>query len=157
MNRILRSFAVLIGLACGVVAHAQSVPPATGQWCSSTGTPAGPWSPCPTGGSTPGTPSYVINPPIAYANPANVTLTPNTAAQIVAAGAYTKTVTICTAPSDTYNVWLSLNGNTVAVGSGIYVPSSGGCVSLIAPTGAIYGLIDSSDSATNVTVSYQGG
>ena len=91
--------------------------------------------------------------PLSYASPgANVSvLTSST--QITNAAAYTHTLTLCTTIATTGNVWLNLNGGAAVLSTGVYIPANGGCLTMPAPTAAVFGI---SDSGTAI-VTVQGG
>ena len=94
--------------------------------------------------------------PLAYAAPATVSVgTASTA--VAAAGAYSRTLQVCTAPASTTNVWINPAGGAAVVGSGVFVPKAAascptfGTIDLPMPTGAITGITDGV-SAQNVTL-----
>ncbi len=91
--------------------------------------------------------------PISYSAPAAPVSVTTSSTLILTAGAYTKFLTLCTTPATVGNVWLNLAGGTAVSGTGMYIPASGGCVTIPPPTAAIYGI---SDSGT-ATVTVQGG
>ena len=151
-------------------AHAQSSPPPYASYCSSSAT--GPWVPCPpaTGGSgtsnvniqqylgTTVGPSNPINvtstpAPLAYASPLATVSVAITSTSILPAATYTHSLTLCTEIADVGNVWINLNGGAAVVSSGMYIPALGGCINIIPPTGAIFGISDS--GTAHVTI--QGG
>lgn len=90
---------------------------------------------------------------MSYASPlANVSV-PTSSTQILAAGTYTKYLTLCTATSGGGNVWLNLNGGAAVSGRGMYIPKNGCLTNIYPPTAAIFGISDAMTS----TVSIQGG
>ena len=90
---------------------------------------------------------------ITYAAPATPVSVTTASTLILAAAAYTHSLTLCTLPAATGNIWLNLAGGAAVASVGMYIPAAGGCVNISPPTAAVYGI---SDSGT-VTVTIQGG
>jgi hypothetical protein len=108
-----------------------------------------------TGGSSPSAPSYVTTPALTYAAPGSASVA-TTSGVLAASGAYTRTLTVCTLPTSTSNVWMNAAGGTATVNSGLPVYAGGGCVGfggsgLPLPTTAISAITDGA-SAQPVTL-----
>jgi hypothetical protein len=109
------------------------------------------WSPC-----------SATNPlPTTTGGGSTITYTTSTAASVAttsgtlfAAGAYPHTVTFCTLPNSTANVWMNLLGGTAIVGQGTPVFSGGGCTplgglsTLPMPGGAVTAITDGASAQT---------
>ena len=89
-------------------------------------------------------------PTLPYTTSTSVSVTTSSGV-LFAAGAYTRSVLICTLPASTTNVWLRLDGGTAAVSSGVPVFAGGGCTtigsaSLPMPTSAVTAITDGGSS-----------
>jgi hypothetical protein len=90
---------------------------------------------------------------ISYASPGTTVAVTTSSTAILGAAAYTHSLTLCTETTDSGNIYLNLNGGAAVVSSGMYIPALGGCVNILPPTAAIFGISDSGTS--HVTI--QGG
>jgi hypothetical protein len=94
-------------------------------------------------------------PTLAYSSSTSASVA-TTSGTLISAGAYTRSLQICTLPASTTNVWLNATGAAAVVGAGIPVYSAGGCTNfgseaLPIPTTAITAITDSA-SAQTVTI-----
>ena len=74
-------------------------------------------------------------------------------ATLIAAGAYTRILTICTLPTSSSNVWVRADGGTAASGTGLPIYAGGGCTTFGTqaqpmPTAAITAITDGTASQT---------
>lgn len=72
---------------------------------------------------------------------------------LVTAGAYLRTLTMCTLPTSSANVWLRPDGGTAAPGTGLPIYAGGGCITfgtqgLPMPTAAITAITDGVSAQT---------
>ena len=93
---------------------------------------------------------------LAYSGASSATVG-TTSAILIAAGTYTRILTICTLPTSTSNVWVRADGGTAASGTGLPVFAGGGCTTFGTqaqplPTAAITAITDGS-AAQTVTLS----
>ena len=106
----------------------------------------------PWGGLATGTPAMT------YGGSASATVG-TSSGTLFAAGAYIRTVLVCTLPSSAANVWLRLDGGAAATNAGVPVFAGGGCTTigtaaLPMPTAAVTAI---TDGASSQTVTLAGG
>jgi len=82
-----------------------------------------------------------------------------TSGTLFAAGAYTRSLTLCTLPSSTTNVWLNPTGAAAVASAGVPIWAGGGCTTfgttaLPMPTSAVTAI---TDGATAQTLTVAGG
>ena len=96
----------------------------------------------------------LASPTLAFTASTSVSVA-TTSGTLATAGAYIKTLQVCTLPASTTNVWLNPTGAAAVVGAGIPVYLGGGCTffgsgGLPLPTAAITAITDSGSAQTVV-------
>jgi hypothetical protein len=146
MRRSLYALALSAALAAPCLVHAQSNEPNTGRRYMVPVAPGGGTNPPPVGATA----------PIAYTGSTFATAA-TTSGQLVAAGAFTKSLTL-TNTGSTGNAWLNPACGTAVPGSGIELQPGGGFSfggpSNPVPTGCINAI---SDSGSPINVAITGG
>jgi len=96
---------------------------------------------------------------LGYATPDNASVG-TTSGILITAGTYTRSLTICTLPTSTTNVWLNPRGATAIVSTGFPVFAGGGCVNFSSAGGAPIpsaNITAITDAGTAQTVTLAGG